>query len=101
MEKFKQFFSTLSIPFKILVCIGIGLCIIFFFPLLWLVLAGYAVLSIINAMEMDKKIGVVISDPVEENVVDLMNFMNDKIHGLRNHPDSWTRIRGLWNVVNQ
>ena len=58
---------------------------------------GLFLFLIVSNLAANERFDRVLKNPTEENVVDFM----EKLKGINNHPDTWNKYRGLWNVVNR
>lgn len=58
---------------------------------------GIIAIPILSQMAQNERINNILNNPTEKNVIILM----EKMQGIHNHPDSWSKYRGLWNVVNR
>ena len=88
MKKIIEFWESLTTKGKIVVSI---LAIICAGPL------GLIAIALIYSKAENDRFNAVLNNPTEENVTELM----EKLHGINNHPDSWAKYRGLWNVINR
>lgn len=88
MEKIMNFWNSLSIKGKIVVAIA-AFCVAGPF--------GLIAISLIYSKAETDRFNEVLNNPTEENVTDFM----ERLHGINNHPDSWAKYRGLWNVINR
>ena len=88
MQKIMDFWESLTTKGKIVVAILALMCA---GPL------GLIGIALIYGKAENDRFNAVLNDPTEENVTEFM----EKLHGINNHPDSWAKYRGLWNVINR
>ena len=87
MKKLSELYESSSFVGKcimFLICIGLG-------PF------GLILFAVIANMGATERFDAVLNDPTEENVTIFL----EKLGGITNHPDTWSKYRGLWNVVNR
>ena len=88
MQKIMDFYNLLSTKGKIVLAILAIFCAGPF---------GLIAVALIYAKAESDRFNNVLLNPTEENVTEFM----ERLHGINNHPDSWSRYRGLWNVINR
>ncbi len=88
LKKISDFYESLTLKGKVIMFL---VCVCCLGPI---GLFGFLIVSNIAASE---RFNNVLNNPTEENVVIFM----EKLNGINNHPDSWSKYRGLWNVVNR
>ena len=88
MRQIVDFYESLNSKGKIIMFI---VCVCCLGPI------GLIGFFIISGIASSERFNNVLNDPTEENVVDFM----EKLSGIENHPDTWSKYRGLWNVVNR
>lgn len=87
-KKISDFYESLSLKGKVIMFL---VCVCCLGPI---GLFGFLIVSNIASNE---RFNNVLNNPTEENVVLFMA----KLNGINNHPDTWSKYRGLWNVVNR
>lgn len=88
MKKLSEFYNSLSFATKCILVL-VGFCCLGPFVLV-------PIAIILNA-GANERFDAVLNDPTEENVTVFL----EKLGGITNHPDTWSKYRGLWNVVNR
>lgn len=81
--------------------IKILICIITFFPFGLPLLFFFFIFipALKQGFDLEDRTNDVINNPTEENLLNLMQCLETS--SVNNHPDTWQRLRGLWNVVNK
>lgn len=54
-----------------------------------------------SGFQTNEKFQAVLNNPCDYTVNDLLDNLSNSPYGINNHPDTWQRVRGLWNVVNR
>jgi ABC-type multidrug transport system fused ATPase/permease subunit len=88
MQKIMKFWNSLTTKGKIVVGI---LAIICAGPF------GLIAIALIYTKAENDRFNAILDNPTEENVTEFLQ----RLHGINNHPDSWAKYRGLWNVINR
>jgi|GEM_PF-2453344 len=82
--------------------IKILISIVLFFPVGWPIFLFFFFIfvpALKQQFDLEDRGNELINNPTEENVLELMKCLEKA--GINNHPDTWQRMRGLWNVVNK
>lgn len=87
-KKISDFYESLTLKGKVILFL---VCVCCLGPI------GLFGFLIVSNMSANERFNNVLNNPTEENVTIFM----EKLGGINNHPDTWSKYRGLWNVVNR
>ncbi len=87
-KKISDFYESLTLKGKVIMFL---VCVCCLGPI------GLFGFLIVSSMAASERFNNVLNNPTEENVTIFM----EKLGGINNHPDTWSKYRGLWNVVNR